>query len=265
MEDQQNPSPLQSKAPEPNDKAPRPMGETSQDSVQNQQKENQDREFKASSDKKTKKAEKLAALDKEFSSKMRLRKIEYEMKQKDVEMELHRLEKELTLKLEYEKKALDARDSGSDDGVALSIRSRSSFNWKSPRSRDVFGWLDNSDNFANFKNCSLDYAKNGHDNNRVSFDLDSLHKSISPTGERFELNRLPDRSDRDGNPLEWPEGSNMFVATLHNRAIPNSEKVSHLKILLTCKARAVLASMATPEIYLVKLGLCWYGGLTNLT
>ena len=161
MEDQQNQSPLQSKAPEPNDKAPRPMGETSQDSVQNQQEQNQDSESKASSDKKAKKAEKPAALDKEFNSRMRLRKIEYEMKQKDVEMELLRLEEELTLKLEYKKEALDARDSASDDDAVLSIRIRSTFNWKSPMSKDVFCWLDNSDKSANFKDCSFDYPKMG--------------------------------------------------------------------------------------------------------
>ena len=58
---------------------------------------------------------------------MRLRKIEYDMKQKELDMELHRLEEEMTLKLEYEKEALDARDSGSEDGAALSIGSRSPF------------------------------------------------------------------------------------------------------------------------------------------
>ena len=74
-------------------------------------------------------------------------------------MELHRLEEEGALKLHYEKEALDARDSGSDDGAAPSIRSRSPFNWKSPGSQDVFGWLDQSDKFANFKYCSFDHTK----------------------------------------------------------------------------------------------------------
>ena len=115
MADQQNQTPLQSRAAEPNDKVPRSMGETSQVSVKNQQKDNQDKESRASSDKRAKKAEKLAALDKEFNTKMRLRKIEYEMKQKELEMELHRLEEEGALKLQYEKEALDARDSSIRD------------------------------------------------------------------------------------------------------------------------------------------------------
>ena len=232
------------------------MGETSQGPNKNQQKENQDNESKASSDKSAKKAEKLAALEKEFNSKMRLKSIEFEMKQKEIEMELHRLE-EGALKLQYEKEALDARDFGSDDG----IRSRSPFNWKSPGSKDVFRCLDQSDKFANFKDCSFDHTENGHDNYRVSFGRESLLKSRSPSGERIKLNRLPDRSVQnvlssssqlpmlklnsfDGNALEWPEWLNMFVATVRNRAIPSSEKINHLKTMLTGKARAAIASMS---------------------
>ena len=48
------------------------------------------------------KLEKLAVLEKEFNCKMHLRRVEFEMKQKDLEMELHCLEKEGALKLEIE-------------------------------------------------------------------------------------------------------------------------------------------------------------------
>ena len=67
----------------------------------------------------------LAALDKESDSKMPLIRFEYEMKQKELEKDLHRLEEESALKLQNEKEALEARDSGSDDGAVVSIRSRS--------------------------------------------------------------------------------------------------------------------------------------------
>ena len=160
------------------------------------------------------------------------------------------MDEEGALKLQYEKEALEARDSGSDGCTALSIRSLSPSNWKSPRSKDVFGWLDQSDSFADFNDCSCDYTVNRRDNYRVSFDRECLLKFRSPNGERFKFNRLADRCERDvtssisqliklkinsfdGNPLEWPEWSNMFVATLHNRAMPNLEKMSHLKTLLT--------------------------------
>ena len=71
MEELQNQTSPQCKASEPNDTVSRPIGETSQSSVN--------------------------SLDKEFNSKMQLRKIDYDMKQKELEMELHRLERELTV------------------------------------------------------------------------------------------------------------------------------------------------------------------------
>ena len=59
-------------------------------------------------------------------------------------MEMQLFEEEGALRLEYEKEALDARASDSDDSAAPSIRSRSPFNWKTPKYKDVSGWLDNS-------------------------------------------------------------------------------------------------------------------------
>ena len=50
-------------------------------------------------------------------------------------------------------------------------------------------------------------------------------------------------------------------ATVHNRAIPNSEKMSHLKTLLTGKACAGIAKMGySGELY---GGLCWNVDLAN--
>ena len=74
---------------------------------------NRDNDSKASSGKRAKKAEKLAALEKDFASKIRLKKIEFELKRKELEMEMQLFEKEGALKLEY------------DDSAAPSIRSRS--------------------------------------------------------------------------------------------------------------------------------------------
>ena len=79
---------------------------------------NKDNNPKASSDKRAKKAERLAALEKDFTSKMRLKKIEFELKRKELEMEMQLFEEEGALKLEYEKEALDARAPDSDDSAA---------------------------------------------------------------------------------------------------------------------------------------------------
>ena len=222
---------------------------------------------KASSDKSEKKAEMLAVLEKEMNSKMRLRKIESEMKQWYLEMKLHHLQEEGVLKLEFEKEAPDTRDFASDDGAALSIRRQLPFNWKSPRSKDIFHWFDKSNKFANFKDCIFDYTKNWHNNYRVSFGRQILLKSRSPSDERFKINHLPDWSERDipsrssqlpklklnsfdGNPVEWPEWWSMFVATVHNRDIRKSEKINHLKMFLTGKTKAVIASRGySGELY----------------
>ena len=62
-------------------------------------------------------------------------------------MEMQLFEEEVALKLEYEKEAVDARASDSDDSAAPSIRSRSPFIWKAPKNNDVSRWLDSSDKF----------------------------------------------------------------------------------------------------------------------
>ena len=70
---------------------------------------NKDNDSKASYDKRAKKAEKFKALEKDFAAKIRLKKIEFELKRKELEMEMQLFEEEGALKLEYEKEALDAR------------------------------------------------------------------------------------------------------------------------------------------------------------
>ena len=120
---------------------------------------NKDNDSKASSDKRAENAEKLAALEKDFASKMRLKEIEFELKRKKLEIEIQFFEEEGALKLEYKKEALDARTSDSDDSSASSIRSRSPFNWKTPKNKDVTGWLDNSDKFSNLHDYSFERAK----------------------------------------------------------------------------------------------------------
>ena len=54
---------------------------------------------------------------------MRLRRIENELNQKKVAIAYHRLEEEFVHNLEHGNYALDASDSGSEDGAPLSIRS----------------------------------------------------------------------------------------------------------------------------------------------
>ena len=185
---------------------------------------NKDNDLKASSDKRAKRAEKLAPLEKDFAAKMRLKEIEFELKRKELELEMQLFEEEGALKMEYEKEALDARTSDSDESAAPSIRSRSPFNWKTPKNKDVSGWLDKSVNFSNLHDYSFERAKTRIDNNypRVSFNREGVLKSRSPSGERTSAAWEQDKFKRDkpssssqlpklklssfdGNPLEWPE------------------------------------------------------------
>ena len=50
-------------------------------------------------------------------------------------------------------------------------------------------------------------------------------------------------NNSDGNPLEWQEWSCMFIATVDQRPIADSEKMSHLKTLLTGKTRSSISGM----------------------
>ena len=209
-----------------------------------------------------KRQKKLAALEKDFESKMRLKKIEFELKRKELELEMQLFEEEGALKLEYEKEALDTRVSDSDESASPSIRSRSPFNWKTPKKKDVSGWLDNSDKFSNLHDYSFERAKTRIDNNypRVSFKREGVFKSRSPSGERASATWEQDKFKRDkpssssqlpklklssfdGNPLELPEWSNMFKTTVYHRDIPDSEKMSYLKTLLTGKVKSNITGM----------------------
>ena len=171
-------------------------------------------------------------------------------------------EEEGALKLEYKKKDLDATASDSDDSAASSIRSRSPFNWKTPKNKNVSGWPDNSVKFSNLHDYSFERAKTRIDKiyPRVSFNREGVFKLRSPSGERVSSAREQEKFKRNkpssssqlpklklssfvDNPLEWPEWSNSFKATVQHRDIPDSEKMSHLKTLLTGKAKSALPGM----------------------
>ena len=53
----------------------------------------------------------------------------------------------------------------------------------------------------------------------------------------------------EGNPLEWPEWSSMFIATVGKRMIPDSEKMTYLKTLLTGKAKSAISGMGYSGLF----------------
>ena len=50
-------------------------------------------------------------------------------------------------------------------------------------------------------------------------------------------------SEFHGDPLEWPEWSSLFTATIHNAPIDDKAKMSYLKILVKGKAMAAIAGL----------------------
>ena len=50
-------------------------------------------------------------------------------------------------------------------------------------------------------------------------------------------------SEFHGDPLEWPEWSSLFTATIHNAPIDDNAKMGHLKTLVKGKAKAAIAGL----------------------
>ena len=104
--------------------------------------ENKENGSKISS-KKLKKAEILTTLAIDFYSQLRLKKVEFEMKAKKLDLEMQRFEEKGALNLEYQKEAIHKKDLHSDDYAATGIRIQSPFKWY--ETRDVSSRLDPSD------------------------------------------------------------------------------------------------------------------------
>ena len=60
-------------------------------------------------------------------------------------------------------------------------------------------------------------------------------------------------AESSGDPLEWPEWSQLFQATVHAANIDDSVKMNHLKTMVTDKAKEAIAGLGyTAEKYNVK-------------
>ena len=88
----------------------------------------------------------------------------------------------------------------------------------------------------------------GRGERRYSPERSTYSSSYLPTGGRYSGYGLPPVTTHrglpklklrefDGNPLDWPEWSGMFSATVDSSSINNDEKMSHMKTLLTGKVK----------------------------
>ena len=174
------------------------------------------------------------------------RRLELEMKMKKLETKHQLLKEELELERKVKRTDLENNDVRSR---ATSARDKSPSN-STPKKRDV------SDR------ASRIYKLLTSDRSTTRFELTpngNRHSHFS----RYRSSRFPQSwstkiknwyasssslpklklNNFDGNPLEWPKQSSMFIATVVQRPISNSMKMGHVKTLLTGRARSAISGM----------------------
>ena len=216
---------------------------------------------------KQRREERMKKFDIGFETKIRLeqarferRKLELEKQMKKLETKHQLLEEERELERKVKRTALENDDARSQ---STSDRDKSPFN-RAPKNRDVSDWANSIDNLLTPERSTARFEVTPEVNryshfsrHRNSRDRSSSVKDreVSPrAGLRYNTGCLGSSclpklksNNFDGNPLEWPEWSSMFIATVDQRPIPDSEKMSHLKTLLTCRARSAISELGYSE------------------
>ena len=134
-------------------------------------------------------------------------------------------------------------------------RDKSPFNW-TPKGRDVSEWANSINDTRKpiRPRARIDVSpeRNKHRHypwypNTRERSVSVEERDISPiVGRHYNTGHssssLPKLrlNNFDGNLLEWPEWSSMFIATVDKRMIFDSEKMQHLKTLLTGKAKSAI-------------------------
>ena len=155
------------------------------------------------------------------------RRLELEMQMKELETKHQLLEEERDLERKVKRTALENDDARSQ---STSARDKSPFNW-TPKRRDVSDWASRIDNLLT-PDRSTARIEITHEVNRQSHfsgyrssrDRSSSveDREVSPRAVLLRYNSgyagnssLPKLklNNFDGNPLEWPEWSSMFIAT----------------------------------------------------
>ena len=212
---------------------------------------------------KQRREERMKKFDVEFETKMRLeqarfkrRKLDLEMQMKELETKHQLPEEERELERKVKRTALENDDGRSQSAGA---RDKSPFNLI-PKKRYVSDWASRIDNLLTPEQTTARYKVTPEVNRYSHFSRyrssrgqsssvedqgvsprAGLHYNTGYSGSsslpKLKLNNF------DGNPLEWPEWSSMFIATVDQRSIPDSEKMSHLKTLLTGKVSSAISGM----------------------
>ena len=213
---------------------------------------------------KQRREERMMKIDVEVETKIRLEQARFERRRLELEMHVKELEtkhqllgEERELERKVKRTALENDDVRSQ---SASARDKSPFSL-TPKKRDVSDWASRIDHLLTPDRSTARFEVNPEVDRQSHFSRyrSSRHRSSSvedrDTFSRAGLlrynsgyagsNNLPKLklNNFDGKPLEWPDWSSMFIATVDQRPIPDSEKMSNLETLLTGKARSAFSGM----------------------
>ena len=199
--------------------------------------------FSETSSAKQRREERTKKFEIELETKMQLEQARFELRWRKWEMQLKELEtkhqvleEDRELERKVKKKALENDDVPSQ---STSARDKSPFNW-APKKRNVSDWVSKIDQFLtpdrSTNRFEVTPEVNRHTN--ITRYRSSRDRSLPSVEDRdvsprvvlrynsgfLGISNLPELklNDFDGNPLEWPEWSSMFVATVDQRPIPDS-------------------------------------------
>ena len=198
------------------------------------------------------------------------------MQMKELETKHQLLEEERELASKVKRTALENNDARSQSTGA---QDKPPLNW-TPKRRYVSDWTSRIDDLLTQERSTARFEVTPEVNRYSHFSRYSNSRDRSSnvedrdvflraglrynTGYSSSIN-LPKLklNNFDGNPREWPEWANIFIATVDQRPIPDSEKMSHLKTLLTGKAQQSL-EWAFLDSSMVLHGAFWRGNLEGL-
>ena len=207
-------------------------------------------------------AERMKEFEIEYERKLQIeraqfdrKKLELEMQMKELEMQHQLRQKERDLERQLQRTALEKDDLRFQSTKA---RDKSPFNW-TPKGRDVSEWANSMNDTQTpiRPRARFDVSPERNKQRHYPWYPNSRERSVSVEGRDISpiagrhyntghsSSSLPKLrlNNFDGNPLEWPEWSRMFIATVDKHTIPDSEKMSHLKTLLTGKAKSAISGM----------------------
>ena len=198
----------------------------------------------------------------EFETKLQLErtqfertKLELKMQMKELEMQHQLRRKERDLECRLQKTGLEKDDLHSQSTKA---RDKSPFNW-TPNGRDVSEWVNSMNDTRTLIRPRARFDVSPEQNKHRHYPGYSNSRERSASAEERDISPMAGRhynighsssslpklrlNNFGGNPLEWPEWCSMLIATVDKRMIPDSEKMSHLKTLLTGKAKSAITGM----------------------